>query len=92
MTSALAIISNVGLLVLYLLSCGAALELARRDIRMEAPPFSLRGTWLWPVLGGVIVLWILSTATVQELGVTAIVLAVATGLYAARQFHRRSTA
>src|SRR5688572_28069748 len=45
-----AIISNVGLLVLYLLCCGAALELARRDVRTEAEPFSMPGTWLWPVL------------------------------------------
>jgi len=87
----LAIISNVGLLVLYLLSCGAALELARRDVRTDAAPFSMRGTRLWPVLGGVIVLWILSTATVREVAVTGIVLAVATGIYVAQRLHGRTS-
>jgi basic amino acid/polyamine antiporter, APA family len=87
----LAIISNVGLLVLYLLACGAALELARRDVRTEEAPFSLRGTLLWPVLGVVIVLWILSTATGTEFALTGIVLAVATGIYAAQRLQGRST-
>jgi APA family basic amino acid/polyamine antiporter len=40
----LAIISNVGLLILYLLCCGAALELARRDVRDEGRPFDWPGT------------------------------------------------
>jgi amino acid transporter len=81
----LAIISNVGLLVLYLLACGAALELTRRDVRTDAPPFAIPGKWLWPVLGSLIVVWILSTATTREFAVTGIVLTVATAIYAARR-------
>jgi amino acid transporter len=80
----LAIISNVGLLMLYLLGCAAALELARRDVRTEAPPFAPPGAWLGPVAGGALVLWILSTATLAEFSVTAIVLAVAALVYVVR--------
>ena len=79
----LAIISNVGLLLLYLLCCGAALELARRDIRTDSAPFTVPLPWLWPVAGGGLVLWILSTATIAEVAVTGIVLGIATTLYVA---------
>jgi amino acid transporter len=78
----LAIISNVGLLLIYLFSCGAAIELTRRDVRTEAEPFRPPLFWLWPALCGVVILWILSTATRTELMVTALVLVVATALYA----------
>jgi amino acid transporter len=77
----LAIISNVGLLLLYLLSCGAALELTRRDVHTEAAPFAPPLPWLWPVAGGVLVLGILSTATLREVTVTVAVLGAATLLY-----------
>jgi len=84
----LAIIGNVGLLTLYLLACAAALELARRDVRTEAPPFTLPGAWLGPVAGGALLLWILSTATPAEFALTAIVLAVAALAYAVRASRR----
>ena len=81
----LAIIGNVGLLILYLLACAAALELARRDVRAGAPPFAPPGAWVGPVAGGALVLWILSTATLAEFAVTAIVLALAALAYAVRK-------
>jgi amino acid transporter len=77
----LAIISNVGLLLLYLLSCAAALELTRRDVRMESPPFVVPLGWMWPVAGSMVILWILSTATPRETAVTAAVLGVATVIF-----------
>ena len=80
---ALAIISNVGMLLLYLMSCGAALELTRRDVRTDGAPFTVPLPWLWPVAGAVVILWILTTATSTELTVTGLVLAVATVLYVA---------
>jgi amino acid transporter len=86
---ALAIISNVGLLLLYLLSCAAAVELTRRDVRTDAEPFRPPLFWLWPAAGGVVILWILSTATARELTVTALVLSVATVLYVTRYFSMR---
>lgn len=81
----LAIISNVGTLMLYLLGCAAALELARRNVRLDAPPFALPGAWLGPVAGGALVLWILSSATRAEFRVTGIVLAAAALAYFVRK-------
>jgi APA family basic amino acid/polyamine antiporter len=81
----LAIISNVGLLLVYFLCCAAALELSRRDVRADGAPFAPRWAWLAPVAGAVAVLWILSTATWNELAVTAAVLAIAAMLYAWRR-------
>jgi amino acid transporter len=82
---ALAIVSNVGTLLLYLLCCGAALELRRRDVRMADEPFTFPGAWLAPIVGAVLVLWILSTATAREFAVTAGVLAAATLAYVVRK-------
>ena len=84
----LAIISNVGLLLLYLLGCAAALELARRDVRLDAPPFAMPGGWLGPIAGGALVVWILSNATVKEFSVTGIVLAIAALAYVVRTRRR----
>ena len=74
---------NVGMLLLYLMSCGAALELTRRDVRTDGAPFTVPLPWLWPIAGAFVILWILTTATSAELTITAIVLAVATAIYAA---------
>ena len=86
----LAIIGNVGLLILYLLACAAALELARHDVRAGAPPFAPPGARVGPVAGGALVLWILSTATLAEFAVTAIVLALAALAYVVRKRARSS--
>ena len=67
--------------LLYLLSCGAALELTRRDVRTDGAPFTVPLPWLWPIAGATVIFWILSTATSTELTVTALVLAAATALY-----------
>jgi APA family basic amino acid/polyamine antiporter len=82
---ALAIVSNVGTLLLYLLCCGAALALARRNVRIADEPFTFQGAWLAPVAGAVLVMWILSTATPREFAVTAGVLAAATLAYFVRK-------
>jgi hypothetical protein len=84
----LAIIGNVGLLILYFLACAAAVELTRRDVRIDGPPFAPAGAWIGPVAGGVLLLLILSTATTPEFAVTAVVLAVATVVYALRASRR----
>jgi amino acid transporter len=80
----LAIIGTVALLILYAQACAAALELARRNVRTGGAPFAPRGAWIGPVAGLPLMLWILSTATTAELGVTAAVLAVSTVVYAIR--------
>ena len=87
----LAIISNVGLLVLYLLCGAAALELVRRDVRSDAAPFTMRGAWLAPVGGALMMLWILSTATLAEFAVTGVVLAAATVAYVLRKPATKAT-
>jgi amino acid transporter len=86
----LAILSNVAVLVLYVLCCGAALELMRRDVRTDGRPFQFAGAWLVPVIGIVISLWILAQATHQELGVTAVVLVVASIIFLIRRVARKT--
>jgi basic amino acid/polyamine antiporter, APA family len=77
----LAILSNIAVLVLYFLSCGAALQLMRRDAPGASRPFHFPGAWIFPVLGIAISLWILAQATRKELSVTAVVLVVASLLF-----------
>lgn len=86
---ALAIISNVAMLLLYLLCCGAALELTRRNVRTDGAPFVVPLPWLWPVAGAALILWILSRATTTELTVTAVVLFAATVVYFVVRRRRR---
>jgi basic amino acid/polyamine antiporter, APA family len=81
---ALAILSNVGTLLVYLLCCAASLELVRRDVRTVDDPLTFPGLWLAPVVGAMLVLWILSTATAREFAVTAGVLAAASLAYVVR--------
>jgi basic amino acid/polyamine antiporter, APA family len=73
----LAILSNVAVLLLYLLCCLAALELRRRDIRGDRQPFNFPGATLVPVLAIVFIVWILAHATLKEFGINALCLAVA---------------
>jgi amino acid transporter len=85
----LVLVSNVAVLLLYLLCSAGALELARRDVRADgARPFQMPGGRVVPVLACVAVLWILSNATWEELAVTAAVGAAATALYVARRPRR----
>jgi basic amino acid/polyamine antiporter, APA family len=81
----LAVIANVALLILYLLCCGAAIELTRRNVREDGEPFAWPGTRVAPILGALLMFWILSTATARELGFTALVLMIATAAYIARR-------
>ena len=80
----LAIMGNVGLLLLYLLACGSAIALVRRGVRTADAPFAVPGWWLAPIVGAALIAWILSAATRQELLVTAGVLACATLAYVIR--------
>jgi len=81
----LAIIANVALLILYLLCCGAAVELTRRGVQEDGAPFAWPGTRIAPVLGALLMIWILSTATATELGFTGLVLGLATVAYSVRK-------
>jgi amino acid transporter len=87
----LAILSNVALLVLYFLSCGAALQLRRRPALGRERPFDFPGAWIFPIFGIAISLWILAQATRQELAITAVVLVLASALFILQRFLRRAT-
>ncbi len=78
----LAILSNIAALLLYFLCCSAAFELIRRDVRSDGKPFSIPGQKVIPILAVAVVLWILSHATLYEFRVAAIVLGIASILYA----------
>ncbi|HEY3663310.1 MAG TPA: APC family permease [Chthoniobacterales bacterium] len=88
----LAVLSNVAVLVLYFLSCGAALRLMRRETAATTQPFHFSGAWIFPVSGIVISLTILAQATGQELTVTALVLAAASILFLLQRAMRKSLA
>jgi amino acid transporter len=77
----LAILSNVAVLVLYLFCFGAALQLMRKDVRTDGPPFDFPGSWLVPIISIIICAAILSQATLPEFATTAGVLAVASVLF-----------
>jgi len=88
----LAILSNVAVLVLYFLCCGAALQLIRRDVRADGAPFHFAGASVVPCVGIGLSLWILAQATRQELGVTAVVLVTASIIFLIQRLVRRPAA
>lgn len=82
----LALLSNVTLLVGYLLCCLAAIELRRRDVQAGGRPFHLPGGPLVPILACVVILWLLSHSTAREFVATAGAVVVAALLFARRSF------
>jgi len=87
---ALAVISNVALLTAYLLCCGSAIQLARRDVRAGGTPFVVPGGPLVPIGACLVSLWLLAQATGREWAITGATLAVAACLYLLRS--RRAAA
>ncbi len=87
----LAVLSNVAVLLMYLLCCAACWFLVQRDIRADGPPFNFPGMKIVPALAIVAIIWILAHATVREFAVTGILLALASVVYLIRaQFRRKS--
>lgn len=84
----LAVMSNVAVLMLYLLCALGCWQLIRRDVRDEGEPLRIPGSRALPFLAGGAILWVLSSATLPELGVTAAVVAAASALYALRRAGR----
>ena len=82
---ALAIVANVATLTLYVLACLAAIALKRRDVRTEDVPFAFPGATAIAILAIGAVLFVMSSATWQEFGATALCLAVASVLYVLRR-------
>jgi basic amino acid/polyamine antiporter, APA family len=82
---ALAVMSNVALLLLYLICIAAAWELMRRDVRAEGEPFTFPGERIVIALALVVVVWVLAHATAREFMVTAAVCLAGSVLYLVRK-------
>jgi APA family basic amino acid/polyamine antiporter len=82
---ALAVISVVAALLLYLACALAVLELRRRDVRTDGTPFQAPGGPVVPVLACGVVLWMLSSASRLEFLSAGAVIVVASGLYLLRR-------
>ncbi len=87
----LAVLSNVAVLLMYLLCCASCWFLVQRDVRTEGQPFNFPGMKIVPALAIIAIIWILSHATVREFAVNGILLALASVVYLIRgQFRRKS--
>jgi basic amino acid/polyamine antiporter, APA family len=94
----LAVLSNVAVLLMYLLCCAACWFLVQRDVRSDGKPFNFTGMQIVPGLAIAAILWILGQAALSEssvgndtragLQLAAVVLVIASVLY----FLRRSVA
>ena len=81
----LAVLTTVATLLVYLGCCLAVLELRRRDVRTEVPPFRVAGGPVIPLLACVVVLWMLKSAGRREYFATGGILLAASALYLARR-------
>jgi basic amino acid/polyamine antiporter, APA family len=87
----LAVLSNVAVLLMYLLCCAGCWFLVQRDVRSDGEPFNFPGMKIVPALAIIAIIWILAHASVREFAVTGIVLAIASVLYLIRvQFRQKS--
>mgnify|MGYP001554118798 CR=1 FL=1 len=77
----LAILSNIGVLLLYLLCCISAWELRRKNVQTGGVPFRIPGGAVVPVVAVVVIVWILSNATAKEFSMVGGVLVAASVLY-----------
>jgi amino acid transporter len=80
----LAVLSGIGTLIVYLLSCPATLKLRARNVRTDAPPFVLPGGPTIPILGTAVALVFLASATRAEYVAASWVFAGASALYLLR--------
>ncbi len=87
----LAVLSNVAVLLMYLLCCAACWFLVQRDIRADGQSFNFPGMKIVPALAIIAIIWILAHATLWEFEVNGILLALASIVYLMRaQFRRKS--
>jgi amino acid transporter len=80
----LAVLSNVAVLLMYLLCCAGCWVLVQRDVRSDGEPFNFPGMEIVPALAIVAIIWILAHATTREFVVTGIVLALSSIVYLIR--------
>ncbi|HZR78275.1 MAG TPA: amino acid permease [Chthoniobacterales bacterium] len=87
----LAVLSNVAVLLMYLLCCAGCWVLVQRDVRSDGEPFTFPGMKIVPALAIIAIFWILAHATLREFTVTAIVLGIASILYFVRRQLRQKS-
>ena len=80
----LAVLSNVAVLLMYLLCCASCWFLVQRGVRSDGEPFNFPGMKIIPALAIIAIIWILAHATAREFIVTGIVLTAASILYLVR--------
>jgi basic amino acid/polyamine antiporter, APA family len=86
----LAIIANGAVLLVFLASAAATIQLRRRDVRAGGVPFRLPGGPAIPVLAGIVILILLSSVTLREWMVLVGVMVVSALLYLATARYRRA--
>jgi APA family basic amino acid/polyamine antiporter len=80
----LAVLSNVAVLLMYLLCCAACWFLVQRNVRADSRPFDFPGMKIVPAIAILAILWILAHATLREFAINGAVLVVASLLFFAR--------
>jgi basic amino acid/polyamine antiporter, APA family len=86
----LAVLSNVAVLLMYLLCCAACWILVQRDVRSDGEPFNFPGMRIVPALAILAIIWILTHGTAREFIVTGIVLVLSSLLYFVRRTVERA--
>jgi APA family basic amino acid/polyamine antiporter len=88
---ALAVLSNVAVLLMYLLCFAGVWLLIRRDVRTDGPPFNFRGVQIVPALAITAILWLFwLTQPWDKFAKIGAILAVASALYFVRVSLRRT--
>ncbi len=85
----LAVLSSVAILLVYLFTVAATVQLRRRDVRTSASVFLLPGGLIVPALAGVAIIWILAQATQAEWVGIGLLIIVASIYYLSRRSHVR---
>jgi APA family basic amino acid/polyamine antiporter len=87
----LAVLSNVAVLLMYLLCFAGVWLLIRRDVRTDGPPFNFRGVQIVPALAITAILWLFwLTQPWDKFAKIGAILAVASALYFLRVSLRRT--
>lgn len=87
----LAVLSNVAVLLMYLLCCAACWFLVQRDVHADGQPFNFPGMKIVPGFAIIAIIWILAHATRREFAVNGILLALASVVYLVRVQNRRKS-
>ena len=85
----LAVLWSVAILLVYLFTVAATVQLRRRDVRASESVFLLPGGFLVPALAGALIIWLLAQATRAEWVGIGLLIIVASIYYFSRRSHVR---